>query len=68
MLNPGVFTGSSLVMVAVAVARVSVAPVGFASVTVKVSLDSTAVSPRILTASVWVVVPAAKVRVPEAAV
>ena len=68
MLNPGVITTSSLVSVAVAVARVRVAPLGLVSVTVKVSLGSTTVSPRTLTATVWEVVPAAKVRVPVAAV
>ena len=68
MLSPGAVTPSSLVMVPVALAWASVAPVGLVRVTVKVSLGSTTVSPRTLTATVWEVVPAAKVRVPVAAV
>ena len=59
---------SSLVMVAVAVALETVAPVGLERVTVKVSLGSTVVSPVTLTATVWRVTPAANVTVPEVAV
>ena len=59
---------SSLTMVPVATARDSVAPVGLDSVTVTVSLGSTVVSPSTPTLMVWVVWPAAKVRVPELAV
>ena len=63
---------SSLVIVPVAVAVVAplakVAPVGLDSVTVRVSLGSTAVSPRAATVRFWVVTPGAKVRVPEVAV
>ena len=58
---------SSLRMVPVATARDSVAPVGFDSVTVKVSSGSTAVSPVTATVMVLEVSPAAKVSVPEPA-
>ena len=59
---------SSLVMVPVAVAVPRAAPDGFASFTVSVSSDSTAVSPVTETFNFWEVTPGAKVRVPEAAV
>ena len=57
-----------LVMVPVAVAVVRVAPEGLDSVTVNVSLASTAVSARTGTLICWEVTPGAKVRVPVVAV
>ena len=59
---------SSFVMVAVAVARATPAPEAELRVKVKVSLLSMAVSPRTGTATVLLVWPAVKVRVPEVAV
>ena len=59
---------SSLVMVPVAVAVPRVAPTGLVRVTVKASVGSAVVSPVTATATVWVVTPGAKVRVPVLAV
>ncbi len=68
MLNPGVATASSSVMVAVATARERVAPEGLERVTVRVSAVSTVVSPLTATTMVWEVTPGVKVRVPAALV
>ena len=65
---PAAVEASSLVIVPVAVALVRVAPEGLDRVTVRVSLDSTAVSPRTPTVMFCVVTPGAKVRVPDVAV
>ena len=71
MLNPGVVVGgavvSSLVMVPVATARVSVAPEESDNVTLNVSFGSTAVSPMMSTCTVCAVTPGSKVSVPVAA-
>ena len=59
---------SSLRMVPVAVAVARVALAGADSATVKVSADSTALSPVTATLTCWEVTPGAKVRVPLPAV
>ena len=59
---------SSLVIVPVAVARPMVAPDGFDSVRVKVSVGSTAVSPWTAMVMTWDTCPAANVTVPVLAV
>ena len=63
-----VLLASSLVMVPVAVAVPSVAPLGLVSFTVKVSFGSTTASPVTATLTVCEVTPGAKVKVPEVAV
>ena len=66
----GVVAGalSSLVMVPVAVAVPRVTLTGLASVTVNVSVGSTAVSPMTAMLTFWVVTPGANVSVPDDAV
>ena len=59
---------SSVRMVPIAAARASVAPDGLDSVTVNVSIGSTAVSPMTATLTVCETTPGAKVIVPEPAV
>lgn len=59
---------SSFLIVPVAVALPRFAPLGFDSVTVKVSSGSTVVSPRALTVICWLVTPGENVSVPDAAV
>ena len=66
--SPGTTAVSSLVMVPVAVAVPSVAPVGADSVTVRVSVGSTVVSPVTATLTCWESTPGAKVMVPDVAV
>ena len=68
MLIVGRGAASSLVMVPIAVPSAMVAPLGEASVSVRVSLPSTAVSPLTCTCTTFEVSPAAKVKVPLAAV
>ena len=68
MLIVGRGAVSSLVMVPMAVPSATVAPLGVDRVSVRVSLLSTAVSPLTCTCTTLEVSPAAKVRVPLAAV
>ena len=58
---------SSLMIVPLPVPSAMVAPVGLASVTVKLSLASTVASPIAATVIVFCVSPAAKVSVPDCA-
>ena len=59
---------SSVMIVAVAVARARVAPDGVDNVTVNVSVGSTVASPVTATVTVCEITPGAKVSVPEPAV
>jgi hypothetical protein len=65
---PGVTAASSLAIVAVLVAVPKVALVGVPRLTVKVSLDSTLVSPLTRIVMVLLVSPGLKVRVPSLSV
>ena len=68
MLTVGSGAMSSFVMVPIAVPSTMVAPLGDDKVSVRVSLASTAVSPLTCTCTTFEVSPAAKVKVPLAAV